>query len=174
MFNCDKCEICRVGGRENSFHCDVCEFCFHKDTKPTHKCIPSILKRECPVCMEWMQTSADSLGKMRCGHYIHIKCFHKYMSHNLKCPLCKKSLINPDIIKPYMKNHIESIPMPEEYKHMKMVVLCNDCLQKSTIPFHTVGGKCSKCGSYNTSRIHEDKPEEKKIELQQQNNNTTS
>ena len=43
--------------------------------------------------------------------------------------------------------------MPEDYKDKKMVMLCNDCLEKSTVPFHIAGGKCSKCRSYNTTRI---------------------
>ena len=42
--------------------------------------------------------------------------------------------------------------MPVEYKDNRMAVLCNECLTVSSVPFHIVGGKCSKCGSYNTTR----------------------
>lgn len=28
IYHCDKCGICKVGGRQTSFHCDVCECCY--------------------------------------------------------------------------------------------------------------------------------------------------
>lgn len=45
--------------------------------------------------------------------------------------------------------------MPDEYKDIKIKILCNDCNAKSEVPFHIVGGKCSQCKSYNTSRDKE-------------------
>ena len=42
--------------------------------------------------------------------------------------------------------------MPEEYKDTKMLVICNDCLEMSEVPFHILGGKCTECRSYNTTR----------------------
>ena len=47
--------------------------------------------------------------------------------------------------------------MPPEYRDTKMIILCNDCLKESKVPFHVFGGKCSKCRSYNTTRIDDDK-----------------
>ena len=47
--------------------------------------------------------------------------------------------------------------MPAEYKDTKMIVMCNDCLHKSKVPFHIMGGKCKKCRSYNTTRVDDDK-----------------
>ena len=47
--------------------------------------------------------------------------------------------------------------MPMEYRNMKMIILCNDCLKESKVTFHVFGGKCSKCRSYNTTRIDDDK-----------------
>ena len=49
------------------------------------------------------------------------------------------------------------MPMPLEYKDTKMIVMCNDCLEKSKVPFHVLGGKCRKCKSYNTTRTDDDK-----------------
>ena len=43
--------------------------------------------------------------------------------------------------------------MPHEYRNHKMTVLCNDCLHKSKVKFHVVGGKCEKCKSYNTTQV---------------------
>ena len=45
--------------------------------------------------------------------------------------------------------------MPKELQDAKMKVLCNDCLAKSIVPFHIIGGKCKECGSYNTTRIED-------------------
>jgi RING finger/CHY zinc finger protein 1 len=44
------------------------------------------------------------------------------------------------------------MPMPDEYKNMKMTILCNDCNSRSEVPFHILGGKCQQCRSINTSR----------------------
>ena len=38
-----------------------------------------------------------------------------------------------------------------------MIVMCNDCISKSSVPFHIEGGKCTICRSYNTTRIDNDK-----------------
>ena len=46
--------------------------------------------------------------------------------------------------------------MPEEYKDKKMNILCNDCLTQCAVPFHTAGGKCPQCSSFNTTRVHDD------------------
>ena len=43
--------------------------------------------------------------------------------------------------------------MPDEYKDKLMTVQCNDCLVKSNVPFHIMGGKCKDCRSYNTTRV---------------------
>lgn len=45
--------------------------------------------------------------------------------------------------------------MPVEYRDTKMIILCNDCLTKSCVKFHVIGGKCKKCKSYNTSRLED-------------------
>lgn len=45
--------------------------------------------------------------------------------------------------------------MPVEYCDTKMIILCNDCLTKSCVKFHVIGGKCKKCKSYNTSRLED-------------------
>mmetsp|Transcript_23708 Transcript_23708/g.29430 ORF Transcript_23708/g.29430 Transcript_23708/m.29430 type:complete len:103 (+) Transcript_23708:519-827(+) len=44
IFHCDKCGICRVGGRENFYHCDACECCLATHMKDNHNCVSSRLK----------------------------------------------------------------------------------------------------------------------------------
>jgi len=53
----------------------------------------------------------------------------------------------------FMDREIAATEMPEEYKDKKMNILCNDCLHKCEVAYHIYGGKCKKCGSYNTTRI---------------------
>ena len=53
-----------------------------------------------------------------------------------------------------------SMEMPDEYKDTYMVVACNDCLFKSRVKFHVMGGKCQKCRSYNTARIEGEESKE--------------
>ena len=60
--------------------------------------------------------------------------------------------------------------MPEEYKDFKMLIMCNDCLQRSEVNFHIIGGKCKNCKSYNTSRINNDESERKIMEIQNKMN----
>lgn len=48
---------------------------------------------------------------------------------------------------------VRDTPMPEEYRNLKVTVLCNDCGHRSEVPFHVVGHKCSDCGGYNTRRV---------------------
>lgn len=38
VFHCDKCGICRVGGRENFFHCETCGACLALALKDNHTC----------------------------------------------------------------------------------------------------------------------------------------
>ena len=42
-------------------------------------------------------------------------------------------------------------PMPQIFAQAKVLVLCNDCDQKTETPFHYLGAKCTPCGSYNTT-----------------------
>ena len=59
---------------------------------------------------------------------------------------------------------IASMEMPHEYKNKLMTVMCNDCLERSDVPFHIQGGKCKKCRSYNTTSVDDgliDAPKEK-------------
>ena len=78
----------------------------------------------------------------------------------MACPLCKKSVHTEDqqaYIIQYMDAEILRTPMPEEYRLKRVKVVCNDCEEESSTPFHIVGLKCSKptCGSYNTVKIGE-------------------
>lgn len=40
--------------------------------------------------------------------------------------------------------------MPREYANRMSHILCHDCGEKSTVPFHFVYHKCTHCAGYNT------------------------
>ena len=84
---------------------------------------------------------------------MHGTCFRQYSQTNFACPICRKSIVDPKFFAGFFEMQIAQMPMPSEYQNKLMTVQCNDCLAKSNVPFHIVGGKCSQCGSYNTSRV---------------------
>lgn len=49
-----------------------------------------------------------------------------------------------------LEQEIENTVMPAEYRDKKISILCNDCSEKSEVPFHILGAKCLSCNSYNT------------------------
>ena len=108
------------------------------------------------MCMDDMHTSTKSASFLRCGHAMHTRCLNKYLrNNNIACPMCKKSVVDPKVFEAQMDAYIASMPMPPDYKDVKMRIMCNDCLAKSIVPFHFDGGKCHSCKSYNTTRIEE-------------------
>lgn len=92
QFHCDKCGVCRVGGRDNFFHCDICDICLQKSLQKHHKCRVDSGKDRCPVCFEGVHTSSDSSYVPECGHLIHSNCYKMILKFNhSKCPLCFQS-----------------------------------------------------------------------------------
>ena len=45
-FHCDKCGICRVGGKDNFSHCDQCCMCISVSVIDTHNCLKDKYKSE--------------------------------------------------------------------------------------------------------------------------------
>ena len=83
---------------------------------------------------------------------MHSACFQEYIKHNISCPMCKKSLVDPKWFEAQMDAELAAMQMPPEYKDTKMLIICNDCAGMSEVPFHVMGGKCEHCRSYNTAR----------------------
>lgn len=105
--------------------------------------------------MNDMHDSQQNVGVLRCGHVMHATCLEEYIQNHIACPICKKSAVDPKVFEDYYDEEITNSPMPIELRDCKMKVLCNDCLVKSIVPFHIVGGKCKECSSYNTTRIED-------------------
>jgi RING finger and CHY zinc finger domain-containing protein 1 len=149
QYHCDKCMICRVGGRNNFYHCDKCNSCISINMKNNHTCINNTFHNECPICLEDIFNSIKQVTIMKCGHTIHQKCFIELVKSNIRCPLCNKSVIDTTLYNTYIENEINMTPMPEEYKY-NVDILCNDCNKLSNTKFHIIGHKCEYCDSYNT------------------------
>lgn len=52
-----------------------------------------------------------------------------------------------------LANIIKEQPMPEEFKDVRSVVLCNDCSAKCSTAYHFLGLRCEICQSYNTVEL---------------------
>jgi len=159
-FHCDRCGICRVGGRENFFHCDTCGSCYPVSIRDTHKCIERAMHQDCPVCLENLFNSTRVVTILRnCGHTIHQECLTRLTSDfsglsSLRCPLCSASIMSNDSLWQQLDEQVRNTPMQDEYR-ADVMITCNDCSRPSTTPFHFFGLKCQNpsCGSYNTRRV---------------------
>ena len=52
-------------------------------------------ERECALCLEQFNEAEGELGRLPCGHYIHLECFENQVRNNFeqgvafRCPLCR-------------------------------------------------------------------------------------
>ncbi|KAL3868795.1 hypothetical protein ACJMK2_041555 [Sinanodonta woodiana] len=155
QFHCDKCGICRVGGRENYFHCDTCDLCLGINLKDKHKCVQESSRRNCAVCLEYLHTSRNEAHVPKCGHLIHSNCYRQCLKTGIyACPTCNQSLVDMKAYWEVLDTEIANTPMPVEYKDFFVQILCKDCHKESRVQFHVIGHKCQHkdCGSYNTCR----------------------
>eukprot|EP01139_Manchomonas_bermudensis_P005500 Amastigsp_a175225_370.p1 type:complete len:348 gc:universal Amastigsp_a175225_370:1103-60(-) len=159
IFHCDQgCSICRVGRREDYIHCERCSMCLHRSGFDDHVCVRDKLRSNCPVCHEGMFNSIRRVSIFeRCGHVMHEDCFTAYVETSLACPLCSKSLYKDmSSVWEHYDALLQIYQMPPEYASARALVLCNDCGERSTVPFHFQAMKCGapgECGSYNTRVI---------------------
>ena len=154
IYHCDKCKICRKGKREEFTHCDTCDMCMLNTFSETHKCVSETMKNNCPICRQYMFDSVEGITILPCGHSIHAECMKSLLQTDYRCPLCKKSIAKMNW--GAFDRISDSILMPDEYKNKKINILCNDCEQRSRIPFTIDLYKCCSCGGYNTTIINED------------------
>jgi len=153
-FHCEKCGICRVGGRENFVHCDQCDMCISRSTYNNHLCLKDKFKNSCPICFENMHTSRHAALDLPCGHAIHTHCFRKLAAFDYRCPICKKTVVNSDTMSrawTERAREIQSQPMPADLART-VDIWCNDCEVKSEgRDWHFLGVQCPNCRSFNTA-----------------------
>ncbi|XP_024960987.1 E3 ubiquitin-protein ligase MIEL1-like isoform X1 [Cynara cardunculus var. scolymus] len=154
QFHCDECGICRVGGRENFFHCKKCGSCYSLSLRDNHSCVENSMRHHCPICYEYLFDSLKDTNVMKCGHTMHRECFQEMVKRQkFSCPICSKSVMDMSWIWKRLDEEIEATAMPEDYRHKKVWILCNDCNDTTEVFFHIMGQKCCHCNSYNTRTI---------------------
>lgn len=149
QFHCDKCQICRIGGRENYFHCDKCGCCLPNSLLDKHKCFEKTLNNDCPVCLVNMNDSQIPCSVLKCGHSMHYNCLMEFGKRDYRCPLCSKAICDTEVLFQAIEIEVNLTMMPIELQK-DTNILCNDCEKDSTVKFHIVAMKCVHCGSYNT------------------------
>ena len=156
-YHCEKCGICRVGMEEEYEHCDECGFCV---VKTEHKCIKNKCKSDCPVCLENLFHSRKQIVQMKCGHPIHGDCLEEYCKTDYRCPLCKKAVIADENLKSFWESIRVSnqFEVPILYRDWISKVYCNECEQKSYVPFQVSQNYCRICRGYNVQSDGNIKP----------------
>lgn len=153
QYHCEPCGICRIGPREKYFHCEKCNLCLAQELQGNHKCVENVSRQNCPVCMEDIHTSRDGAHVLPCGHLLHRTCFYQMVRTSAyRCPLCMHSAWDMEDQWAQMDQDISVTPMPPEYQGSTVRILCNDCQNRGSAPFHILGMKCNNCGSYNTAQ----------------------
>lgn len=153
-YHCHDCGICRIGGEENFKHCNKCGMCIDKLLFNDHNCQDGKYMSKCPVCYEDLFSSRSVCHELPCNHSMHWHCFHKLSRHDIRCPICKKTMIDDEDKEEVwkgLKEDIEAQPVPSDQTRVVDVV-CNDCeITSPNRRWHPLGIDCLECGSFNTS-----------------------
>ena len=155
QFHCEGCGICRVGGKTNFFHCDRCGCCYSTTLRNEHKCIENSMRRQCPVCLDYLFDSVKPISVLvRCGHAMHEACLQSLHENSLyRCPLCAVSTIDTSAAWSSFDERIRRNHLPPIFRNLHAEIHCNECGRDGVVPYHFLGLKCSynTCGSYNTT-----------------------
>ncbi|KAF2235114.1 hypothetical protein EV356DRAFT_558995 [Viridothelium virens] len=155
IYHCPDCGICRKGeGLGKDFqHCKRCNVCISIRFADNHRCIEGATECDCPICGDYMFSSARSVVAMPCGHYMHSACHTKYMQTAYRCPICSRSAVNMELQWRKLDHAIDAQPMPAQFARSRVQLQCNDCSAKSVGRYHWLGNKCGVCDSYNTNEL---------------------
>ncbi|VAH94612.1 unnamed protein product [Triticum turgidum subsp. durum] len=151
QYHCKDCGICRVGGKDNFFHCHKCGSCYSVTLRDKHVCIEDSMKNNCPICYEYLFDSLREASVLRCGHTMHLQCFHEMLKHDkFTCPMCSVSIFDMEKFLRALDAEIEA-----KFLHMgKGWIVCNHCWDTTRVyPGMTGQRKCCHCQSYNTCRV---------------------
>ena len=76
------------------------------------------------------------------SHAMHAACLEQYAKTNYKCGLCSESLVDMSQQWRRLDREVAQTPLPPQFWHKWVRVLCNDCHRESDARFHFVGVKC--------------------------------
>ena len=113
-----------------------------------------------PICLEDLFSSTLPVNFLRCGHAIHVSCLDAMLyaydqSTPWRCPTCKRSISSDPNADQNIEAYLRECPMPDEYSLWRAVILCNDCLAHSELPYHFAYHRCpdAQCRSFNTDVV---------------------
>ena len=113
-----------------------------------------------PICLEDLFSSTLPVNFLTCGHAIHASCLHSllYQADQTvpwRCPTCKRTIQTDPNNDLNIELYLRDCPMPDEYSAWRAVILCNDCLRQSELPYHFAYHRCPEaaCRSFNTDVI---------------------
>jgi RING finger/CHY zinc finger protein 1 len=150
IFHCAKCKICRIGNKDTIHHCDICGICYNIENKDSHKCNSDIAKIDCVICSQDLFTSTKSYFSLPCGHILHLDCATEWMKRSIGCPLCRKTIIDGELLLKYIEN-IDKLISQFSLENQEIInAYCNDCNKNFDVNYHPFGLKCSYCSGYNT------------------------
>lgn len=159
IYHCDDCGMCRVGNSADFRHCSKCRACIGTSGFESHTCIEGMMESNCPICQEWLATSRDPIGWMKCGHAIHVECGRRYSEMNYTCPICSRTISDTSELFSQMEQYVNSIVIPSEFQGMLADIICRDCQGQTTTTFHVVYHQCTLCQSFNTRILNQWRPE---------------
>ncbi|XP_028112813.1 E3 ubiquitin-protein ligase RZFP34-like [Camellia sinensis] len=137
--HCNKCGICRTGGKENFFHCNKCGCYYSRLMKDSHIYIEKAMHHNCPFCFEYLFETTKDITVLPYGHTIHLQCVKEMEQHlQYSCPVCSKSYCDMSQVWQRLDHEVASTPMPQLYKNKMVWILCNDCGETSEVNFHIV------------------------------------
>uniref|UniRef100_A0A7S3QBM3 RING-type domain-containing protein n=1 Tax=Chaetoceros debilis TaxID=122233 RepID=A0A7S3QBM3_9STRA len=152
-YHCKECGFCRVGGKHNFKHCKGCGMCIDANLFDNHNCKSGKYMANCPVCYEDLFSSRSATHEMPCGHNIHWHCFNNLASHDIRCPICKKTATHEDMSEVWrgLAMDIAMQPLPPDQARV-VDIICNDCeCKEENRRWHYLGVQCRNCSSFNTS-----------------------
>ena len=108
---------------------------------------------KCMICLENL-SNEQQYSLPECSHTFHQNCIMQWFrSGSHKCPLCNKTMYDATPLWNIIEQYVENTEMPEEYHDKTSDIICNDCQEKSNVPFHFMYHKCPNCNSWNTDLV---------------------
>ncbi|XP_008667064.3 putative RING zinc finger domain superfamily protein isoform X10 [Zea mays] len=124
--------------------------CYSTTLRDRHCCIENSMKNNCPICYEYLFDSLRETSVLRCGHTMHLQCFHEMLKHDkFSCPICATPIFDMDKFFKALDAEMEA-----SYLYTgKGWVVCNDCRDTTQVFSGMAGHKCCHCQSHNTCRV---------------------
>ncbi|ONL98038.1 E3 ubiquitin-protein ligase MIEL1 [Zea mays] len=129
---------------KEQFHCDDCGIC---------RCVrasPLVTSAAAVGARQYLFDSLRETSVLRCGHTMHLQCFHEMLKHDkFSCPICATPIFDMDKFFKALDAEMEA-----SYLYTgKGWVVCNDCRDTTQVFSGMAGHKCCHCQSHNTCRV---------------------